>query len=167
MNNYCIYLKKRKNKPFCKLLNKEIPFCRCQECVNKEYKIKKSNSHQINKKSTLKEKSPLKSGKMKTKSNRLAKLERNRFSVFTNNKDKCMFCPATTNLTWHEIFRGRNRANSMKYGFCLRMCLNCHEEKQDDVFFNNFWHRKAQLYFEEYIGSKEEFLKIFRRNFLD
>ena len=23
MNNYCIHLKKRENKPFCKLLNKE------------------------------------------------------------------------------------------------------------------------------------------------
>ena len=126
--NYCVYLRKRKNKPFCKLLNKEIPFCRCQQCGSKEYK---SNVNQINKKSTLKEKSPLKSGKMKNKSNKLAKLEKDRFSVFTNNKDKCMFCSATTNLTWHEIFRGRNRANSMKYGFCLRMCLNCHEEKQD------------------------------------
>ena len=214
--NYCVYLRKRKNKPFCKLLNKEITFCRCQECDSKEYKTKnkensfyksngtkksknsfyKLNSSQIKKKSTLKEKNSLKSGKMKNKSNKLAKLERNRksvftnnmdksylcsnkrtdiheifmernrFSVFTNNKDKCMFCSATTNLTWHEIFRGRNRANSIKYGFCLRMCLNCHEEKQEDAFFNNFWHRQAQLYFEKYIGSREEFLRVFRRNYI-
>lgn len=38
MNSYCIYLKKRKNKPFCKFINKEIPFSCCQECDNKEYK---------------------------------------------------------------------------------------------------------------------------------
>ena len=36
--NYCIHLKKRKNKPFCKLRNKEITFSLCRECDNKEYK---------------------------------------------------------------------------------------------------------------------------------
>lgn len=167
MNNFCIYIRNRKGKPFCKLHNKEIPFSCCQECVNKEYKIRTSNKHQIKKKSALKEKSPLKIGKMKTKSNRLAKLEKDRFSVFSNDKDICYLCGSTYNLTWHEIFRGANRRNSMKFGFCLRLCLNCHEEKQEDIIFNDFWHRQAQLYFEEYIGSREEFLKIFRRNFLD
>ena len=162
--NYCVYLRKRKNKPFCKLLNKEIPFCRCQQCGSKEYR---SSVNQIKKKSTLKEKSPLKSGKMKNKSNKLAKLEKDRFSVFSNDKERCYLCGSSYNLTWHEIFRGANRRNSMKFGFCLRLCLNCHEEKQEDIIFNDFWHRQAQLYFEEYIGSREEFLKIFRRNFLD
>ena len=170
--NYCVYLKKRKNKPFCKLLNKEIPFSCCQECDNKEYRTKnirnssyKSNKHQIIKKSTLKKKISLKSGKMKTKSNKLAKLERNRFSVFTNDKEKCMFCPSTTNLTWHEIFAGRNRRNSMEDGFCLRMCLCCHEKYQEDVEFNEFWHEKAQIYFEEHVGSSEEFLNRYRKNY--
>ena len=185
--NYCIYIRKRKNKPFCKLLNKEITFSRCRECVNKEYKTKnkensfyksngtkksknsfyKLNSNQIKKKSTLKEKSPLHSGKMKNKSNKLAKLEKDRFSVFSNAKDRCYLCGSSYNLTWHEIFRGANRRNSMKFGFCLRLCLNCHEEKQEDIIFNDFWHRQAQLYFEEHIGSREEFLKIFRRNYLE
>ena len=38
MNNYCINLKKKKNKPYCKFLNKEITFSLCRECDNKEYK---------------------------------------------------------------------------------------------------------------------------------
>jgi len=94
--NYCIHLKIRKNKPYCNVLKEEITFSLCRECGNKEYK---SNSNQIEKKSTLKRKSPVKSGKLRSKSNKLAKLERNRFSVFTDNKDKCMFCSTTTNLT--------------------------------------------------------------------
>ncbi len=171
--NYCKNLRKRKNKPFCKILNKEIPFSRCWECDNKEYGTKKSKNSfcksdiMISKKSDLNKKRPIISGKLKSKSNKLAKLERNRSSVFTDNKDKCMFCHATTNLTWHEIFAGRNRLNSMKCGFCLRMCLNCHEEKQENADFNDFWHRQAQLYFEENIGSREDFIKTFRRNYLD
>lgn len=38
MNNYCINLKKRNNKPYCKLINKEIQLSTCRECNNKEYK---------------------------------------------------------------------------------------------------------------------------------
>lgn len=174
MNNYCIYIRNRKGNPYCKLLNKEITFSCCQECDSKEYKTKnkensfyKSNSNQIRKMSTLKEKNPLNSGKMKNKSNKLAKLEKDRFSVFSNDKEKCYLCGSIYNLTWHEIFRGANRKNSMKFGFCLRLCLSCHEEKQENIIFNDFWHRQAQLYFEEYIGSREEFLKIFRRNYLE
>ena len=47
MNNYCINLKKRNNKPYCKLINKEIQLSTCRECNNNEYK--KSN---LGKKST-------------------------------------------------------------------------------------------------------------------
>lgn len=43
MNNYCINLKKRNNKPYCKLINKEIQFSLCRECDDKEYKKSTSN----------------------------------------------------------------------------------------------------------------------------
>lgn len=177
--NYCVYLRKRKNKPYCKFVNEEISLSQCWECVNKEYhlpvnrkmvpkrhQLKKDknelvkNCHQLKRKTLNKQ-------KMRLKSKKLAKLERNRFSVFTDNKDKCMFCPSTANLTWHEIFAGRNRKNSMEDGFCLRMCLYCHEEKQENVEFNEFWHKKAQMYYEEFIGSREQFLSRYRRNYLD
>ena len=105
MNNYCINLKKRKNKPYCKLLNKEIAFSFCRECDNKEYKrstsIKKSplasgqqksNNNQMRKNTQSLEKNSPKKVKMRNKSNKLAKLERNRKSVFTNNLDICYLC---------------------------------------------------------------------------
>ena len=166
MNNYCKYLKKRKNKPFCKLLDREITLSECNN-INSENKCReyKSNNNKIKKKSTLKEKSAVSAVKMHNKSKKLTKLERKRFSVFTDD-DKCFVCKSKNLLTWNEIFRGRNRANSMKYGFCLRMCLFCHEEKQEDADFNDYWHRQAQLYFEEHIGSREKFISIFRRNYL-
>lgn len=73
---------------------------------------------------------------------------------------------STTNLTWYEIYLGRNRKNSMVYGFCLRLCLNYHEEKREDVQFNEFWYKQGQLYLEENIGSNPSFIKVFRRNYL-
>ena len=42
--NCCIYLKKRKNKPYCNFNKKEITFSLCRECDKKEYK---SNSNQM------------------------------------------------------------------------------------------------------------------------
>lgn len=188
--NYCVYLKKRKNKPFCKLIYEEITLSRCWECDKKEYKKRTkfsknsaktyckndekhnycanlSNNYQIRQSPLSKEKSSHRGGKMKNKSNKLAKLERNRFSVFTNNKDECFICKSTYQLTWHEIFAGRNRRNSMEDGFCLRLCLHCHEKKQEDIYFNDFWHKKAQMYYEEFIGSREQFLSRYRKNYLD
>ena len=102
---------------------------------------------------------------MKNKSNRLAKLERNRKSVFTNNMDNCYLC-SNKRTDIHEIFRGRNRKNSMIYGFVLPLCRECHSTKAEAINFEEFWHRQAQLYFEKYIGSREDFIKVFRRNYI-
>lgn len=200
---YCKHLKKRKNKPYCNLLKQEITLSRCQQCVNKEYRVPVKGKIENRKKSTVfvkngtfgenlspknakkMQNSKIKSNnsqiknsayslhnsaetlqKMKNKSNKLANLERKRFSVFTAN-DRCMVCKSTYQLTWNEIYRGRNRINSMKYGFCLRMCLNCHKNYQDDVLFNKLWHENAQRYFEEHYGTRDEFVRIFRRNYLN
>ena len=47
---------------------------------------------------------------MKYKTKKLANLEKNRFSIFTDNLNICMFCGMkATDL--NEIFRGRNRRN--------------------------------------------------------
>ena len=68
---------------------------------------------------------------MKKKSNKLRKLENNRFSLF-DDPNKCHYCKSNYNLTWHEIYSGRNRQNSMKYGLCLRLCINCHRLLQEN-----------------------------------
>lgn len=142
--NKCKYIKQKINGPvWCTKENKK-----CTNCDKKEYTT------------TCHSKS-----KFRQKSKKLTKLERERFSLFSNNKDKCYLCPATTNLTWHEIYRGKNRANSMKYGLCLRICLNCHEKYQEDKEFNDYWHKQAQITFNKYYPNLN-FLEIFKRNYL-
>lgn len=179
MNNYCIHLKKRKNKPYCKLLDREITFSLCRECDNKEYK---KSDIKISKKSGFWSKSPVKSGqinknaqsltkeqqkkiKMHNKSKKLTKLEKNRKSVFTDNLDICYLCGKKKN-DLHEVFGGRNRINSIKYNFILPLCRECHSSNQNNPIFNDYWHRQGQLYWEENISSREEFIKVFRRNYL-
>lgn len=145
--------KKGKKYLYCTLLKQEITFDNCRDCANKEYKIQKCT---VSKKYCAKIK----------KNPKIVKLERNRKSVFTTEKNKCMFCHSTYKLTWHEIYAGKNRQNSMKYDFCLRMCLKCHQKSQEDTIFNDFWHKMGQEYFEFNLGSREDFIRIFGRSYL-
>ena len=164
MNAYCIYLKKRKNKPYCNLITKEIMLFRCRECDNKEYQ---KNDTIISKKNAQlqRNKSP-KNVRIRNKSKKLTKLEKNRFSVFTDDLTNCYLCGRKKD-DLHEIFGGRNRRNSMKYGFILPLCRECHSLNQNNLFFNDYWHRQGQIYWEEYIGSRKEFIEAFRRNYLE
>ena len=174
--NYCKHLKKRKNKPYCKLLDKEITLSECNsinaENKCREYKTKKednsfykSNSNQINKNAQSLTKKPVKNTKMHNKSKKLTKLERNRASVFTDDLEHCYLCGKKKN-DLHEIFGGRNRINSIKYNFILPLCRECHSLNQNNPFFNDYWHKQGQEYFECNIGSRDEFIEVFRRNYL-
>lgn len=102
---------------------------------------------------------------MRIKSKKLSKLEKERYSVFYE-LNTCCHCGSTYQLTKHEIFEGRNRQNSMKHGFVLPLCLKCHRELQEDADFTDKWKKKAQKYFEDNIGTREDFLKAFRKNYL-
>lgn len=149
----CINLKQKMNKTlYCKLQKKEITFKDCSNCPFKEYK----NYKRLQAK---------KEYKMKNKSSKLANLEKNRFSIFTDNLDKCYFCPNKKDHL-HEIIAGRNRQNSMKYGFVLPLCEKCHRKYQNDVLFNNRWYIICQKYFESNIGTRDDFINIFRKSWL-
>ena len=80
---------------------------------------------------------------MKKKSYKLAKLERERYSVFFDDLKTCMNCGSTREMTKHEIFEGSKRINSMKYGFVLPLCLRCHRRLQEDKEFNLKWKKKV------------------------
>ena len=173
--NLKIKTKKGRRFLYCDLLKKEITFDNCKDCANKEYKTKKiknsfymhnncENNVSKNKKRTINRKNCAKIIKIK-KNPKIAKLERNRKSVFTNNLTKCILCN-NPKEELHEIFPGRNRQNSMKYNFVLPLCHKCHSINQENSQFNEFWHKKAQLYFEQHLGSREEFIDIFKKNYL-
>lgn len=101
---------------------------------------------------------------MKYKTSKLKQLEKERFSLFCDGT-YCCKCGSSYNLTWHEIFEGRNRQNSMRYGLCLRLCLDCHRKITNDNDFLNEWHKKGQTKFEE-VYPELDFLSIFYKNYL-
>lgn len=103
---------------------------------------------------------------MKYKTKKLANLEKNRFSIFTDNLNICMFCGMkATDL--NEIFRGRNRQNSMKYGAVIPLCRRCHCKITDNYNLEMKWKIKGQEKIMNYYSMNiEEFINIFGRNYL-
>lgn len=103
---------------------------------------------------------------MKIKSIKLSKLERSRWSLFTEDLDTCMFCGmSATDL--NEIFRGRNRQNSMKYGAVIPLCRKCHNKITDNTELENKWKIKGQKEIMKFYNMNEdEFISIFKRNYL-
>lgn len=91
-------------------------------------------------------------------------------SVFTDDMDVCIFT-GSTNVERHHIFGGSNRKMSERYKFVVPLRYDLHPNgaradrrysKQIDTHLKQM----AQEYFENHYGSREDFMKIFGRNYL-
>ena len=100
---------------------------------------------------------------MKTKSKKLAKLERDRFSIITDDLSTCIIC-GIPKQDLNEIFGGRNRQNSMKYGLVIPMCRKCHIKYTNDRNMQLKWMKICQKKFEEVYNI--DFIDIFKRNYI-
>ncbi len=167
----CIYLKQKINRTLeCKKQNKIINIKECNKCNLKEYKTQKREKMRLKEKCTefLKNsaKHTLKNNELRKKSAKLAKLERNRYSVFTDDLDHCIICKRKKEHL-HEIFFGANRQKSMQYGFVIPLCTEHHAEMHQNYEWQEYWHIKGQEYWERSVGTREEFIKIFGKNYIN
>lgn len=101
-----------------------------------------------------------KTNKIKNKSNKLAKAERNRYSILTNNLNKCYFCERTKD-DLHEVFCGRNRQKSIKWGLVIPICRIHHRLITDDETFNKVMEDIARIKFIKKYGE-EKFIEEFK-----
>lgn len=161
--NYCIHIRKRKNKPFCKLLNNEIQFNECNGCPNKEYKTKKVKNSFY--------KSNNKKIKLKKESSKHRKADKNRFSIMVDDLSKCYVenCECTEEICKHEIFYGAYRHVSIKYGLVIPLCpfhhtigeFAIHNNREMDLYYK----RLGQAVFERKY-SHELFMREFKIDYL-
>ena len=187
----CKYIKQKLNrKIYCKKRNKEIKISNCSNCIYKEYNctkykdncankdkknklstknVQKSNNHQITNKTINKDNQPIwvkKSSKLSNKSKKLAKLERNRESILTDDLNRC-FIPGCGKVKedLHEIYPGRNRLNSIKYGLVLPLCREHHILIHNDLNTRLIYFKLGQKKFNE-VYPNLDFVEIFGRNYL-
>lgn len=102
--------------------------------------------------------------KIKKKKYKLAKLENNRFSIITENLDKCFICGAKKEEL-HEVFEGKNRQMSMKYGLVIPICRKCHKSIPNNKTLREKIHKVGQKAFKNRYKN-ENFMKIFGKNYL-
>lgn len=144
MNNYCIYIRKRKNKPYCKLQNKEITFSLCRECVNKEYKtiksakplqnsatslhiLQNSKSNKISKNVVLQERKSPKKSKIHKKSKKMIVTKDTYNYVIERDNYSCRLCGSTSFLQLHHIlYRSQRKDLINDVDNCIMLCSDCH-----------------------------------------
>lgn len=108
----------------------------------------------------------LKFPKGKTKKKRIS----HPASILGSRKGRCYLCGRYIQTEEHHIFGGPNRILSEQYGLKVDLCLECHQfgvhaVHKDQAVMDEL-HRLGQEAFESQIGSREQFRKIFGRNWL-
>lgn len=99
--------------------------------------------------------------RLKQKSNKLAKMERNRTSILTNNMEKCFICGKKA-TDKHEVFRGRNRQKSIKWKLVVPLCRPCHTlVDNNDEASEHLLEKTARKVFVKKYG-KEKFIEEFK-----
>lgn len=103
---------------------------------------------------------------------RITKLKK-LFSIFTDEMDRCMYT-GDRHVERHHVFHHthRERMLSEKYGFIAPLRKDLHQNGKDSVHMNPNGKIDLELkvmcqrYYEEHIGSREEFRKEFRKSYL-
>lgn len=107
-----------------------------------------------------------KSTKIKQKSSKLAKLEKNRFSIITNDLEHCYICTErgiknVPKKDLHEVYGGSNRKRSIENGLVVPLCRKCHEDYEIIKYLKRF----VQLEYEEN-HSREDFINLIGKSYL-
>lgn len=104
--------------------------------------------------------------RIKQKSNKLAKKEKDRFSILQDEDGKCFICKKTyKELDKHEAFGGSNRQKSIEWGLVYYLCRKCHSKADLDKNTRQCLHNFARKEFIK-IHNEEKFLKEFGKSYL-
>lgn len=99
--------------------------------------------------------------KIKPKSNKLAKLERQRDKEITKS-GICDYCHKyNKRLDPHEVYGGSNRQRSIKNRFVKMLCRKCH---QDENVLKELKKDVQKEYEKEH--TREDFIKIIGKSYL-
>lgn len=135
----------RKAYIYCRSKKKIITFNNCKKCLKFE---------------------PRNNKPIKKKTNKLNRMERNRYSILTSDLDICWVCKTEKDLEipsddLHEIYPGRNRLRSIKNGFVVPLCRKCHESEE----IKEKLQKICQEIYEE-THTREEFINIVDKSYL-
>lgn len=128
---------------YCTKYKKEVPIF-CKKCNNIEYKQQKP---------------------MKSRTSKLAKAEKERFSIIYQDLTKCCNCDSKIGIEKNEVFEGAYRQLSIKLGMITPFCKQCHNLFHNDLIFNLTY---KVMFQKEYMKthSLEEFISLFKQDYI-
>ena len=112
----------------------------CENCLNKDFKRN----------------SPIKKVTDKQK-----ELNKNRFSIFTTNFNKCFYCGKEGKMDIHEVYGGSNRTRSIKNGLVVPLCRLCHSNERIIHYLRIMLQKEY-----EKRHSREDFVSIIGKNYI-
>jgi len=90
-------------------------------------------------------------------------------SAIIRNMKECIVC-GSPYIQVHHVFGASNRKISDRYGYIVPLCMLHHTAGPASVHFNRDFdlHLKkvSQKHFEAQNGTRDEFIRIFGRNYL-
>lgn len=88
-------------------------------------------------------------------------------SVLIEDTEHCWLCGDLRNVEGHHAIHGQGRRKvADKYGFIIPLCHRCHMHLHDTGEFDLFFKTFAQKYYENHIGTREQFRKDFGKSWL-
>ena len=98
-------------------------------------------------------------------SNKQKQLNKNRFSVLTNNFEQCYYCHKreknNEKFDLHEVYGGSNRIRSIKNGFVVPLCRICHS---NETIIQTLRLRIQKEY--EKTHSRQDFINIIGKSYM-
>lgn len=93
-----------------------------------------------------------------------------RYSILTNDMTKCYVCGTNQNIHIHEVFYGKNRNNSIKYGCCIPLCAYHHNMSDSGIHFDKALNDRIkkecqEKFLENYNKRAEDFIEQFGRSY--
>lgn len=86
------------------------------------------------------------------------------------DEKKCWVCGTERGIHLHHVFEGINRKNSDRLKLTVYLCGYHHNLSEYGVHFNKeldlSLKRYAQEYYEANLGTREDFMKVFGRNYI-
>ena len=102
---------------------------------------------------------------MKKKTNKLKNLEKNRYSILTDDLSICYHCKKPADDV-NEVYEGAKRITSIKLGCCIPLCRECHKLFHNHpIQFASQYEKECQRKFEE-LYSYEKFMSSFHYDYL-
>lgn len=149
--NHKIRTKKGIKYGYCTLYKKEVDLFNCK-CESIERKMHNNWSITVSKNNKMHNKSKNTMQKIKKRTYKLAKAEKNRSSIIYQDLNKCCVEECLTpyyNVERNEVFEGAYRQSSIKYNMVCSFCESHHRQ-----FHSN---REFALYYK--VMFEEKFLK--------